>query len=244
MVFMLLTALTALSSNYFTMGVNDTLRINPGYLGANFTAAATAHFDGRVNYWCVNVLSPGLLKTKAFVGGPGLIVPYLDSNGTSTTCQASFNVNFLTDSISQVQSEITEIGYWDYNNSGNYAPYGIVKWEAGNHEDMFRVQFEVSPQFTGGTLVLFGNIESGDDARGGGVGHVTFYKSVQVTVGYKRGDVNGDEEVNTSDANLLINCILNDVELDSYQFEAADMNGDGYVNSTDASMLINYILNN
>ena len=55
-----------------------------------------------------------------------------------------------------------------------------------------------------------------------------------------RGDVNNDNEVNISDATLLISFIVNG---DSFTLDNGDVNYDGEINVSDAIMLINYILN-
>ena len=71
-----------------------------------------------------------------------------------------------------------------------------------------------------------------------GSGNVT----VRFMIEGKPGDVNGDNEVNVSDVNLLINYIL----LDTGGAPApgyADFNQDGEVNIADVNALINYILN-
>ena len=58
-----------------------------------------------------------------------------------------------------------------------------------------------------------------------------------------RGDVNGDGQVNITDATALIMALLN--ENFSNIIEAnADMNGDGFINITDATVLIAQLLNN
>ena len=59
---------------------------------------------------------------------------------------------------------------------------------------------------------------------------------------FTRGGVNGDGEVNISDAILLINYLLNDTA-EGINLDAADCNEDSEVNISDAIMLINYVLN-
>lgn len=54
------------------------------------------------------------------------------------------------------------------------------------------------------------------------------------------GDLNGDDVVNITDAIILINIILNDLDAPT----AADFNADQKVNITDATALIYHILNN
>jgi hypothetical protein len=53
-------------------------------------------------------------------------------------------------------------------------------------------------------------------------------------------DVNGDGEVNISDATYIINLLSNGEWLPDY----ADVNGDGLINITDIVALINYLINN
>ncbi|MDY5186917.1 MAG: dockerin type I domain-containing protein, partial [Streptococcus alactolyticus] len=55
------------------------------------------------------------------------------------------------------------------------------------------------------------------------------------------GDINGDGEVNASDATALINHLLG---TESYPTNLCDVNGDGEVNSSDVTALINKILGN
>ena len=57
-----------------------------------------------------------------------------------------------------------------------------------------------------------------------------------------RGDVNGDGNVNITDAIRLINYLANGND-DGINPEAANCNGDNLVNITDAILLINYLQN-
>lgn len=56
----------------------------------------------------------------------------------------------------------------------------------------------------------------------------------------KRGDVNGDGEVNVTDVTALVNIILGSTT--DYDTAIADVNGDGEVNVTDVTALVNIIL--
>ena len=55
----------------------------------------------------------------------------------------------------------------------------------------------------------------------------------------KKGDINGDGEINASDVTALINKILS---LADYADAMCDLNGDGEVNVGDVTALINLIL--
>ena len=65
-----------------------------------------------------------------------------------------------------------------------------------------------------------------------------FVKIKVEEVSYRRGDVNGDGEVNGTDGVVLVNIILGRSE----NRPAADVNGDGEVNGTDYVALVNIIL--
>ena len=54
----------------------------------------------------------------------------------------------------------------------------------------------------------------------------------------KKGDLNGDDEVNSTDLVMMVNMIMGSTE----KKDAADLNGDGLVNSTDLVMLVNMIM--
>lgn len=54
------------------------------------------------------------------------------------------------------------------------------------------------------------------------------------------GDVNGDGEVDLTDASLVIRCYNEITEFTEEQATAADVNGDGEVDLTDASLIIRY----
>ena len=57
----LLAAFSATADNYFTIDgiVNDTLLINPSWIGTGRIVPVGAHFDGRVDQWTVTVTYPG-----------------------------------------------------------------------------------------------------------------------------------------------------------------------------------------
>ena len=247
----LLSAGFASANNFFTMGVNDTVRIRPQFLGAFVNVTAKAHFDGRLDTWNLTVSYPvGLqpeegFQTRAIEPGTDLTMVYKNYYNHDTLYVAQLNVSSDFTSIS---STIPVIGYHDYNNDGIMDPYGTVKWESGDYDDMFVYRFGVNYTFRNGYVALDGILSSNSDMRQGLISPnpYWFYKQVYFYVGYKVGDVNGDEQFNISDVNLLISH-LNDPDtyvLDEFQMAAADWNGDGEVNVTDSIDMINYILNN
>lgn len=223
---------------YFTMGENGTLRISPVYISGTVYVPVRLHLGGRIDSWTVSLTYPSDLVPTGFAPSTDVnSIPYQKSDGEWDTYQA-----VITNSgLSVFSSTITDFGYWDYNNDGIYEPYGTIKWEAGNHDNMFLISFTAMSDCTGDSITLDANLSSTYDWRGGTDGGQCF-RRVLIKFGYKLGDVNGDELINITDVNYLNNSSMHDfVNLDSYQAEAADINGDGQLNQTDITLLINLI---
>ena len=143
-------------------------------------------------------------------------------------------------------SHITEYGYWDYDHDLDYEPYGTVKWEAGDYDCMFKIHVLIADTFTVGHITLYGYVKTSGDTRGGTINpdYQAFYKYIKVYLGYRKGDVNGDEHINLTDVSVLSNYVLYETGLTTqYQIDAADVNGDGVVNIADVTMLTNMVLN-
>lgn len=64
------------------------------------------------------------------------------------------------------------------------------------------------------------------------------------TVEIVYGDINGDDEPDTKDANLIISYFFGNIELSDEQLAAADVNGDGEVDTKDANLIISYFFGN
>jgi len=56
------------------------------------------------------------------------------------------------------------------------------------------------------------------------------------------GDVNSDGKIDTSDARLILQSIVDKVNLTDTQKKAADVNKDGYIDTTDARMVLQFIV--
>ncbi|MBR5170501.1 MAG: dockerin type I repeat-containing protein [Muribaculaceae bacterium] len=245
----LLTALLAVTAsqadNYFTLGVNDTLRISRDNLGGNCYTSARAHFEGRLNIWFLNLYLPEGITVMAFEEGADMTVSYVDRGGNLSTYSARLLYSDVEGGYG-VSTFIDATGYWDYNFDNVLEPYGTLKWESGDYADMVRLTLAIDNSFKGGTATLSGSLTADFDTRGGTINspgrHVPFSRTVTVVVDSAPGDVNCDGEVNITDAIDLINYLLNDEG--DISLDAADMNNDGEVNITDAIDLINYILNN
>lgn len=242
---LLLAAIPAMADNYFTLGENDTLWVDPKKVGRFFDFPVRAHFDGRLDYWQINFSMPNEFDYITMGARSGMTVPYVNAMGRDTTYNALLTHNTL-DGLS-ASSQITILGYWDYNEDGIYEPYGTVKWEAGDYSEMFEMNIAIASGFTGGVITLTGEVNSGSDSRGGTVSTgtpVQFSRTITVKVGYHRGDVDGDGNVSMDDLVALNYYLLNGTGLDAYQLEAADLNGNGTVGMEDLAILISILLTN
>ena len=79
------------------------------------------------------------------------------------------------------------------------------------------------------------------DVSDNGVGDYFALDNIQIRPKVVLGDVNGDGQVNPTDATVLINALLNE-NFSTISTYGADMDGNGIINVTDAIQLINYLL--
>ena len=237
-------ALLASADNYFTVGENDSLRINPVYLGSTLDIPVRAHLDGRIDYWYVRLLyhEPYGLTITTSSRGPGMDVHYLDSLGRDTVYHAQLTYLRTDTTINVFISQIPVNGYWDYNGDGIYEPYGKAKWEASDYDCMFNVTFELESYFRLDTLSFDFKISSTGDVRGGDIPSYRSIKRAIVYCGLMRGDVDGNETVGMGDLSALTNYLVSNEGLNEFQLAAADMNGDGQVNIDDLTILINVLV--
>ena len=241
----LLAILPASADSYLALGNHDTLRIHPSGLDFYERVMVHGHFDGRLDHWDIKFEYPSWMNIdRIYKRGDMLEVPYLDSNGNLTSCNAPLYWNHMNVSPEDSLScSITDAGYWDPDNDGIYETYGTVKWEAGDYSQMFEIYFNIGNADT----LLYGNINfrcwlsSTDDDRGGTISDTSYVKNIYVYVGYLLGDVNGDDRVNIGDITDLIDIILNYTQLDIYQTAAADVDGNGIVDISDITALTDLI---
>lgn len=167
----LLSAGFAHADNYFTLGENDYFRINPAYVSGEVTAMVRAHLDGRIDSWSLTMTYPNDLSPYRVTEQEDMTsIPYLNSNGTPCTHSATITTS---NGFTVLSSTITEFGYWDFNNDGIYEPYGTIKWEAGDHDKMFKINFDVNGLCAGDSITITGTLSSTYDWRGGTTGVIS-----------------------------------------------------------------------
>ena len=238
--------LPASADRFINFCDNDTLRVHPSCLDFIDRVMVRAHFDGRLDHWDIKFDYPSWMSVNEIHKRRDmLVVPYLDSNGNQTSCNAPLYWNHMyVSSEDSLSCSITDAGYWDPDNDGVYETYGTVKWEAGDYDQMFEIYFNIG----NADALLYGNINyrcwisSTDDDRGGTASDTSYVKNIYVYVGYLFGDVNGDDRVNVSDMSDLIDIVLHHTPLDMYQMVAADMDGNGAIDIVDVSLLSDMLL--
>ena len=245
LLFFLFVSLSATADNYFTMGLNDTVRINPFYLDNYVNVPVRAHFDGRLDYWHLTFDYPdGLSYHNAIRDSASMSIVYVNQLGDTLIHEADLTI---LNNGNVIMSSISIMGYYDPNHDHLLDCYGTVKWEAGDYDPMFILNLHVSSSFRNGTLSITALLSSTHDWRGGTVGDgVNSYKDVYFYVGYMRGDVDGNERLTIADVTELINYLLNPdtSELDEFQIAACDANGDGAITIYDVTYLTNIVLGN
>jgi len=81
---------------------------------------------------------------------------------------------------------------------------------------------------------------SPDNTRGFGL--IDVMAALDYDFGVVAGDVSGDDELNISDAVLLLEWVLSDAEISEVQFDVADINDDLHVDILDIVVLVEWIL--
>lgn len=259
--------LSAQANNYFTLRtvgsspVNDTLRVDPSNSDFFRKFFAVAHFEGYLDHWYLKMTYPSNMDiyhtndpnplVEVITRGPKMKIPYFTSNGVQDTCNAALLILMLnedqTDPTIQstiLSSTITEFGYWDPSNTGNYQSYGTVKWCNGNHDYMFSFNMFIPYGTMSADIILDATLSSTDDWRGvGTVNELHAIKTIHLVIGYQPGDVNGDGTLSTADLTLLIDWLLSGYDnIDVYRQAAADVNGDGVFTIKDVTALADLLL--
>lgn len=242
----ILASVSVNAASYFSAG--DTVRINPNKLEGYQQIEFSCQLEGYCDCWNLQMTYPTGMTVKLVSGIiplEGMTVTYFDRWGKVQTqdCPLQVSANYAT-----IASHTTGDGYWlkpqePYEEQVLvYDYYGSVKWEPGYHR-MFLLNFYIDKGFRRGFIKIDGHIASGTDRRGPVLSDYNFTRRTWVWVGYKPGDVSGNETIDIGDVTLLIDLVLGkNVELDEFQMAAADANRDGKVDIDDVTWVINHAL--
>ena len=154
---------TAMAESYCYINDFDVIE---NQIGTNITVPVKAHFEGRVSGIQLNVTCPEGLTPVSAVGGSDMTVSYFDRNGAAVSSTASFDSR---SDFSLMLGILWEMGYYDNDGDGNYEPYGVVKWEAGEYNEMILLTMRVEEGFEEGDIIVETEVAAGQDARGGTV---------------------------------------------------------------------------
>ncbi len=240
---LLMAAFQIQASSYFTMGVRDTVYINPASSGLICEIPVKAHFESRYDSWTMTMTFPDGLAGDPVQNIPSFVaardtcmdITYVTSDGTSDIYEAVLTDNDTTYTCS---STITEYGYWDPDNDGIYETYGTIKWAPRDYDSMFKLTIRVRNYFRTGFISISGEMTSTYDARGGtSTGIDDFEKYIFVKVGFRKGDVNGDGNIDINDLSIIVSIVLGTISPNEFQADAADYNCDGIVDIDDFTAL-------
>lgn len=250
----LMTALSATASNYFSLcsdvanAVNDSVRISPAHVNNFSPIYVTANLDGYIDHWELEVTHPDSLGITQIAPGSDKFIPYVTRFGNDSIYTATLIIHYTEMNIgnhrlkSLFSSTINILGYWDPDNDGYYDSYGTVKWASGFHDDMIEFYMFIPSGCTEETVTLDCTLGSSTDWRGVPIVSGNFVKTIKLIVAYKRGDVNGNEQITIDDVTTLTNYLLGLESLDQYQLAAADVDGDGVVTVDDLTALVDMML--
>lgn len=135
-------------------------------IGTNITVPVRAHFEGRVSGIQLSVTTPDGLTPVSAVSGSDMTVSYLNGDGDSVSTTATFDTR---SDFSLMLGILWQEGYYDDDEDGNFEPYGVVKWEAGDYNEMILLTMHVEEGFDGGEIIVNTEVASGFDFRGGTV---------------------------------------------------------------------------
>ena len=122
---------TAMADSYFYM---DDVAVSPGQ--QEITLPVKAHFNGRVSAFQLDFTFPQCMTAASIDKGSDLTISYQESDGTTETQRATFMLN---EAKTRCMAAFMDAGYHDPDGDGNYEQYGVIKWEAGEYEEMMLI---------------------------------------------------------------------------------------------------------
>ena len=164
------------------------------------TVPVKAHFDGRVSGFQIEVTYPEGLTPTSISNGRDITLSYLDANGEHNTVTAVLRHN---EDLSLLMTATT-VGGWDTDGNGDLVgEYGVVKWEAGDYEEMFFLTLSVDDSFESGKIHIAAKTGSGTDTRGGTVTRCQSSKSGTIT---RKPEPDGEHPIFTFGQAEVVNC--------------------------------------
>jgi hypothetical protein len=163
---MLAVATTAFADCYFYIDDYQVKRSDVGS-GEELVIPIKASFSARVSGFDLNISYPEHMVPTYIEAGSDLTLSYKNGRGRDATSTAT-----LAGDYNHVVAYTGELGFWQDPNAENptaWVNYGVIKWEAGEHEEMLLLYFNIEEGFEGGDIVFKTECSSGKDTRGGTV---------------------------------------------------------------------------
>lgn len=196
------------------------IRLNPGTAEMTLTIHMTN--ERSCDRWMFDLVLPEGIRPISVKPLDGMSLTYAGDTLNAPLCVAK--------DMATITSFVGINQYWDA--ATNTIENGVFKWEAGKHE-LMEITFSVAPDFRFSVMFLNGIIDNGST-------DVRFFSPINISVGYDRGDVNGDGHVSIADVSAIIDHLLGG-ELDEFQREAADVTTDGEITIGDVTALIDLL---
>ena len=86
--------------NYFTMGVNDTVYINPYTMINGDSLAVKASFNGRLDRWDLTFTYPNGMEARRVNARSDMSIPYLDQDSIEQILDVELNSDYNNTVIS------------------------------------------------------------------------------------------------------------------------------------------------
>ncbi|MBR4829273.1 MAG: dockerin type I repeat-containing protein [Muribaculaceae bacterium] len=212
-------------------------------LGTEIIIPVGAHFGNYISSWDVEFIFPEGLTPVYATRGSDMTMNFYDDEGQETTKVANLMYN---NAYTHFVSMPTYMGYQAPEIEGDlYEPYGTIKWDAGDYDEMFLIHCEVSPYFTGGSIEVITNASSGYDTRNDLMVFEPITNEVYIEeYVYCPGDINSDGQISISDVTEFAYYLIDPASLSDYiNIQSADADRNGVLNIADLDGLCDYLLN-
>lgn len=145
----------------------EDFELSQSELGTEIVVPVKAHFSARLNAWQVDLSLPQGLTAVDATAGEDQVVTYRDSQGNEREKAPYF---YGLGSNNRIIAIFTDRGYWQDPNGEDpeaWVPYGQIKWEAGDYDEMILLHLRASEGFKGGDIAFNTLVSSTRDSRGG-----------------------------------------------------------------------------
>lgn len=145
----------------------EDFELSQSELGTEIVVPVKAHFSARLNAWQVDLALPQGLTAVDATAGEDQVVTYRDSQGNEREKAPYF---YGLGSNNRIIAIFTDRGYWQDPNGEDpeaWVPYGQIKWEAGDYDEMVLLHLRPTVNFKGGDIIFNTLVSSTRDSRGG-----------------------------------------------------------------------------